>query len=415
MVALDMNSPRPNDSQQERETTIPSQTTFETLSGHTQRKPSFQRITDRSSSRILILIILIALPLRIYWMATQTPVMNMEGSEYVRMAENLAGGQGLVGNFPGPETMYSPLFAVMTAGLDLLVRNPELAAHLISLALGVALVVPVYLIGQMMYGKRVAGIAALIVAIHPFLIKLSASIYNEDVYLFLLMLGIYWGLRCLESGRIRDCVFLSLCFGLAYLARPEALAYSFFFALAVWLIACFTGRAGWRPAAGSGVIVGVSLLIALPYAWFLYAHTGHVRLEGKWDINYTMANRIESGMEEYQAAYGLDHNNRIAGPLLDPFHFAAYSPYPQSLHDKAKTLLAMAIRHHKLIYQLSGGSWIGLADPAVSCHHRTLPQTLEPPAPAAGDGASGYICFDSLSARDSDHALLPICLASHPH
>ena len=64
-------------------------------------------------------------------MLAKAPVISLEGGEYVRMAENLAHGRGLVGNFPGPETMYAPLLSVLTAGLSFLTRNAELAAHLI--------------------------------------------------------------------------------------------------------------------------------------------------------------------------------------------------------------------------------------------------------------------------------------------
>jgi hypothetical protein len=57
-------------------------------------------------------------------------------------------------------------------------------------------------------------------------------------------------------------------------------------------------------------------------------------------------------MEENEAAYGLGPNNSIAGPLLDPYRFAAYTPYPHSLRDEGETLLAMGIRNEQLVHRL---------------------------------------------------------------
>jgi 4-amino-4-deoxy-L-arabinose transferase-like glycosyltransferase len=136
-----------------------------------------------------------------------------------------------------------------------------LAAHLVSLVFGVALIIPVFLIAHMMYGERVANISALFIALHPLLIKLSGSVFNENVYLFLLMMSLYWGLRCLEFQCIKDYVLLSLCLGLAYLTRPEAFAYPAFFVIAVWIVALFSGTIGWRPAIASVLILGVFLIV----------------------------------------------------------------------------------------------------------------------------------------------------------
>ena len=311
----------------------------------------------------LILIILLALPLRIYWMATRNSVINGDGSEYVRMAENLATGKGLTGNFDGPETMYGPLFSVLTAGLSLLTRSTELAADIILIAFGTALIVPVFLIARRMYGNRVACLSAALVAFHPLFIKLSGSIYNENVYLPLLLGGVYFGMRSLESRRNRDYVLSSLCLSLAYLSRPEAFAYVVFFAFALWISVIFSSVPVRQAALGSLLILGTYLLVASPYMAFLYVHTGHVQLEGKWDINYTIANRIRSGLNHTEAAYGIAADASVVGPLLDPFRFASYTPYPDHLADRVQALLAMAKDNRqevsRFIYDNSiGGPWV---------------------------------------------------------
>jgi Gpi18-like mannosyltransferase len=41
--------------------------------------------------------------------------------------------------------------------------------------------------------------------------------------------GTYWGLRCLALKRIRESLLSGACFGLAYLTRPEAIAFPVMF------------------------------------------------------------------------------------------------------------------------------------------------------------------------------------------
>ncbi len=304
--------------------------------------PFMGRACAHPNYKALTLIILIGLSARLYWMVTKAPIISNEGAEYVRMAENLLHGKGLVGVFEGPETMYAPLLSVLTAGLTVLTRNAELAAHLICLVFGAALIIPVFFIALHMYGVRVAYLSAVLVGFHPFLIALSGSIYNEDVYITLLVAGVYFGMRALESRRIRDYVLLSLCLSFAYLSRPEAIAYLWFFILAVWISVIVARTHVRRAALGSALIIGTFLLVASPYIRFLYVHTGGLRWEGKWNLNYSIAYRFRSGMSFTEAAYGLAPDATSAGPQMEPFRFAAYSPYPHSLADKLQTLWAMA-------------------------------------------------------------------------
>ena len=304
----------------------------------------------RATWRTLIILLLLALPLRVYWMAQKTPVITVEGSEYVRMADSLIHGKGLIGNFEGPETMYTPLFSVLTAGMSMLTGKSELAAHLVSLLFGTALIIPVFFIANKMYGPRVAVIAGLLVGFHPVLVKLAASIYNENVYLPLLMGGMYFTMEAFERPGIKNRVFAGLCFGFAYLTRPEAFAYPILLAGALWLQTIVRSEKRVRAHLAAFLPLAIFLLLAVPYMAYLYRHTGHVRLEGKWNINYTIANRIRSGMEYNEAAYGLGQDLQPTGPLLDPFRFAAYTPYKSSLTDKLTTLFGMAKRNTQTVY-----------------------------------------------------------------
>jgi 4-amino-4-deoxy-L-arabinose transferase-like glycosyltransferase len=313
---------------------------------------------DGGSHAVLLVIVLVGFALRLVWMLTETPVISMEGSEYVRMAENLAQGHGLIGNFEGPETMYTPLFSVLTAGMMPLARSGEAAAHLVALLFGTALIAVVFAIARFMYGERTAHLCAALVAVHPLLVKLSASIYNEAVYVTLLVTAIYFGIRTLDLQSLRDALITGLCLGLAYLSRPEAFVYPIFFAIAL-CAAGVTYKRMRAAAVRSAVLVGAFCVLASPYVAFLYHHTGHFRMEGKWSMNYTIAQRLHMGMNFNQAAYGIDDDLTAAGPLLVPSKFADFTPFPHALSDKVGTMLTLANANKEMVYGELVAPWTG--------------------------------------------------------
>ena len=102
------------------------------------------------------------------------------------------------------------------------------------------------------------------------------------------------------------------------------------------------------------MLVGAFFVLASPYIAFLYEHTGHFRMEGKWNINYTIAQRMLMGMTFNEAAFGIDRDLRAEGPLLVPSEFADYTPFPHALPDKVRSMLLMANDHKETVY---GGFW----------------------------------------------------------
>ena len=133
---------------------------------------------------------LLGVVLRLMWILTQTPVIASDGAEYARMAEHLFHDHSLIGNFEGPEILYAPLYSVLIAVSMLVIPNSEAAAHAISLASGTALIVVVFMLADYVYGRRTAYICGILAATQPLLIALSASVYNEALYLTLSLIHI---------------------------------------------------------------------------------------------------------------------------------------------------------------------------------------------------------------------------------
>ena len=299
---------------------------------------------------ILTAIVLLGLVLRIGWMVTDAPVISSDGAEYARMAEHLLHDHALVGNFEGPEIIYGPLYPVLIAGTMLVIPNSETAAHIVSLLSGTALIAIVFLIAHYVYGRQTAYICAPLVAAHPLLVALSGSVYNEALYLTVLMAVVYWGLRALELQRRRDCLLLGICLGLAYLTRVEAFVYVPFFVAAL-LTASLLRKKARAAVIGSAIVVAAFFVLASPYVAFLYNHTGSLRLEAKWDMNYTMARNRLAGMSDTEAEYGIEKDLTIKGPMLAPSEFADGTPYSHTLMDKLRTLVSMANYNKWTVYK----------------------------------------------------------------
>ncbi len=289
-----------------------------------------------ASHKWVLAILLVAFGLRLYWRLNQSPVISGDGAEYVRMAISLRDSHRLLSSWGGPETMYAPFYAVLMAALSSSGMSAEFAGNCIALVSGTALVLMLYLVALYVYGQPAAYFTGILAAIHPLFISLSASIYSESVYLTLWITGIYFAIRALDSFRMRDFVLAGFVTGLAYLTRPEAFAYPLFFGLAAWTVAIFRNRSFLRATSGALLVLGSYGLVALPYVAFLHAHTGQYRLEGKWNINYTIGNRRLEGVSAWQAGYEVRDDLSMRGPLLDPVRFAAYTPYPHGLGDKLR-------------------------------------------------------------------------------
>lgn len=297
-------------------------------------------------------ILIFALALRLVWLVTQTSVIENEGAEYARIAQNLRDGFGYSGTMRGAQLLFPPVYPVLIAGLSFLTGNIELAARLISVAAGVLLVIPVFLLSEYVHGRRAACISALLVTLYPVLVALSASTFSECLYSTLLLAGICCALLWQGYGKTRDALLAGLFLGLAYLTRPEAMVFPVALAIVIPASALLTHRNWKRPLLQSGWMLICVAALASPYVAYLWRHTGHFRLEGKSEVNYLIGARLNSGIQVEQAAWGLDQNGVAQGPLLDPNRYLGAKLYPRHLRQLFEYFLTGARRNFWVLRHL---------------------------------------------------------------
>ncbi len=270
------------------------------------------------------LIVLTAIGLRILF-ASLPRVVRWDEAAYQLIARNLLAGRGY-SELVGARDLQQPPMVAYLSVFGLVLRLPVewATAAFTHILLGGLLVLPVYGLGRGIYNPRVGLIAALFVAVYPALAvsPLYWSTMTEPAYLLYVMVGIYatWRITQARTGGWGWAALMGLAFGMAYLTRPEALAY--LAVMAVYIVA-WRWRDGRRlhPSAGAVSLIAdrrlsssghradgsgqpasvfqplllaglagvVFLLCATPYVIYMHRVTGRWALSGKQGITMGIA------------------------------------------------------------------------------------------------------------------------------
>jgi hypothetical protein len=142
-----------------------------------------------------------------------------------------------------------------------------LSAQLASLTAGVLLVVPMFFLGQALFGRWVGFAAAALFQCLPGPAGITSDALSESTFLLVLtatLLGSVHALRRPTPLRLGLCGFGG---GLAYLVRPEGMLVVVALGLTVLLTQLTSQRRPWKAVAGglAGLAVGAAVLVG-PYA-----------------------------------------------------------------------------------------------------------------------------------------------------
>lgn len=252
----------------------------------------------------IVAIWLVSFAIRAACAVAFTGMIDKEGAEYARIAQNLLAGVGYEGiATPGVQLWFPPLFPFLIAAVTPLTGDVEIAGRIVSIVFGSLIVVPVYLLAQRMYGPKVAVGAAALVGIHPFLVEYSTTVFCETTYLTLILMAIYMAMRSMDSATPRALFLTGLIYGLAYLVRTEALVYMLvafcLFALRIRVdrVQHFSSLLRWLPIMTLGF-----LLVAGPYIAWLSIQAGQFRLENKTTFNLPTELRMRQ-VPSYEAQF----------------------------------------------------------------------------------------------------------------
>ena len=233
---------------------------------------------------------------------------------YLWLGRNWLTGQGY--SFTGySDVHHTPMYPLLSGLFYLLTRDLELASDICYVLFGVLLVIPVYLLAKEMYRREVGYVSVALLAIYPAVATapLFWGTLTEPPYYFFVYSGLLMTLLAMRRERPWFYALAGICFGLAYLTRPEAIAY-----MAVGGGVLALVKLGEKKLFARATLVGLSLYVVgfllffMPYAYYVYRETGSWMVSEKAGVTFVTCIGLSEGNTKAfdGATWGLDSTGR---------------------------------------------------------------------------------------------------------
>ncbi len=196
--------------------------------------------------------------------------LSLDEIEYHMLAANLAEGNGYTWFFGLPSTFRPPGYPFLLSALYLITGPNYFAARIVQSMLAATLPGLTYLLGRQVFEEKTARLGGFLTALYPPLIVHCAALLTENIFIPLLILGIWLLILSKGGERIRLHLFASLIVAVAVLLRPS---FTFFLpVICLWLL--LKARNARRGYARIGVLLGIWILAVSPWCLRNYEVAG---------------------------------------------------------------------------------------------------------------------------------------------
>jgi hypothetical protein len=196
----------------------------------------------------------------------------------------------------------------------------RLAAQLVAVLASLGVLVPVYFLTESLYDRRVAFIAAGVLALLPRMAEFGHETLADSLSLCATFMALWLAARALSSNDWRLAIGAGLCSGLGYLARPEVILVPVVIALA-WLVDRIRPRDGARPLR----LLAMLLMLGAP----ALAVGGYAAIKGEITEKLVLRRAVGLGPQAIlhrpvpqQVPRGLDDPRWDFSPKEESDHFA---------------------------------------------------------------------------------------------
>lgn len=275
----------------------------------------------------------------------------LDETSYVRMAENLLLGSAPWDITGTTSTQYSILYPFVTAAFAVVTRDAVSAGYAVSVLFGSLLILPTYMLGKVMWNKRIATAAAALVAVLPLLVDMGSLIDGQNLYAFWVLCAIFFGYRMQFTKRCMCGMLSGTCLGLAYLSNPSALYYLVVLLGMLVIVGLRQEVAGYANKAAAHFVL-LFLVFSVPgIAYMTYQNGNFTVYDSPADELYAAVNQLEPGTPaREQEMMGLKADGAIRyfeirdgggffsslidepGAALEATVRAAYHDYLRSVH-----------------------------------------------------------------------------------
>ena len=258
---------------------------------------------------VLAALLLLAFVLR-RWVAAAIPVIETDGVQYVRIAE-----QFRASGIPW-DPLFHPLYSVAIALTTPLGADLEAAGRLVSAIFGTALILPAYALARAILGPTSALVTAGLLSIHPALVLSGASVLAEAIYTFWLTLAVWIAHRAFTAERPWTLPAAGIALGLGYLVRPEAFLY--LLGLLGWVVHHGIRAPKERRFLRPMIFTGLGFIAcAIPYWVYLRHALGRWTLTGKVLHNLIQDTGRLPASDHTDLGYLADHAVPIAWRFVE--------------------------------------------------------------------------------------------------
>jgi len=235
-----------------------------------------------------LVILAVALILRIIYLWTYQGMpdwfqLTVDNNYHLNWANDIAGG-----NLLGDTTYFRAPFYVYALALLFSVFGSSIwIGRLFGLVVGLASIFMTYRLGRRFFSERTGLIAAMLHAVYPVTMYFESELLLDPLFLLLLQVAVYRTAIWIESGHLKDSLWVGLTIGLASITRPTALV---MIPIAVAVILIY--RRQWRNGLRQfGLLVlGVGLMIAPITVRNLVVAGDPVQIASQGGINLFLGN-----------------------------------------------------------------------------------------------------------------------------
>lgn len=258
------------------------------------------------SLKTLIWLFITGLAVRVsyYLLFSNEIVVNYDAAQYIALARKIAGGDFYGGLHP----YWSPFYPFLVGLAAFFSDSAILPALIVSIIAGSLAVPLTFLLAEQSHGRREAVIAAVLALCYPHLLNTVLDLGTENVYLVLINLSLIIGWKGLKENLTKSFFAVGVLVGLAYLTRPEAFGYLFFFILVIGLKNLRASQLISRKLSTQLIALTFGFaLLAAPYVLYLRSTTGSWTISAKVNNNALAGNYGQtffSGAEELSGTSG---------------------------------------------------------------------------------------------------------------
>ncbi len=230
--------------------------------------------TSRRVRWALLAVVAVGAVLRIAWaVRMKQPVELRDPVLYLILADHLAAGDGFRYGFEADQGLtayYPPGYPLMLGGAAWLARlvlpgtvSAFDVAVWLNVALSVATIGLVFVLGRRLAGPAVGLVAAAIWAVWPNLVFHSGIVLTETLFLFLLVLLLIVLLgdrEAAEAPGVARLVAAGALFGLVLLVRPVSAV------IAPFLLILWWGRGAKGALWRLGVVLATAVVVLVPWS-----------------------------------------------------------------------------------------------------------------------------------------------------